>query len=178
MIAGAILTSPAMLGAAVAAAAYGAGIAEWHEERQLGRRFGAEWVRYRSAVPSWVPLWRPRIVEEATLLVAFSCGTCNSIGRWLLARHPRGLAIAAAEDANDLSLRRVTYVPALGPASTGVAAIARSLEHIHLGWALVGWMLSLPGVLQFAQVIVDVCGPGPQAVAGRSYDPAACGRRP
>jgi len=29
------------------------------EERELARRFGASWERYRAAVPRWVPRWRP-----------------------------------------------------------------------------------------------------------------------
>ncbi|HEX2295564.1 MAG TPA: isoprenylcysteine carboxylmethyltransferase family protein, partial [Actinomycetota bacterium] len=153
---------------------YGAGLAEWHEDVQLSERFGAEWISYRRAVRPWVPTLRPAIHEGATLLVAYSCGTCSSVGRWFLARQPVGLTIAPAEDANDPELRRVTYVPAHGPAHHGVLAIARALEHVHLGWAIAGWFLAMPVVSHFAQLVVDVFGPSPQVVAGRPYDASAC----
>ena len=34
------------------------------EEPGLLRRFGAEYARYRSAVPRWIPRWRPRSDEQ------------------------------------------------------------------------------------------------------------------
>ncbi len=163
-----------MLAAAAIAFAYSAGLAEWHENIELSARYGAEWQRYRRLVRAWLPRWRPAIADEATLYVAFSCGVCSSVGRWFLRRSPRGLILAPAEAVSGSGLRRITYAPAVGPTSQGVAAIARALEHIHLGWALVGWILSLPGVVHLAEVISDVCAPGPQRVQGRDYDALAC----
>ncbi|MDQ4024311.1 MAG: isoprenylcysteine carboxylmethyltransferase family protein [Actinomycetota bacterium] len=170
----------ALVAAAGMAFLYGAGLADWHEDVQLEERFGREWRRYRLSVRSWVPRLRPAVPEEATLLVAFSCGTCSSVGRWFAARDPVGLVIAPAEDAarSDPGLRRVTYVAPSGRRYRGVAAIARALEHVHLGWALAGWVLALPGVVHLAQLIADVCGPGPQDVAGRAYRPAVCSVAP
>ena len=112
--------------------------------------------------------------HEATLLVAYSCGTCSQIGRWFSARNPVGLRIAPAEDAADPELRRITYLPAEGPPARGVAAVARALEHLHLGWALVGWILAMPGVSHGAQLLADVFGPTPHPVAGLPYDELAC----
>lgn len=162
-----------IMGAAPIAFAYGVGLADWHEGRQLSVRFGDLWTNYRRTVRAWIPRWRPVVATESTLLVAYSCGTCSSIGRWFLARRPIGLRIAPAEESNDPELRRVTYVPADGPPSHGVGALARALEHIHLGWALVGWILAFPGISQFAQLVADVFGPAPQRVAKLAYDKAA-----
>jgi protein-S-isoprenylcysteine O-methyltransferase Ste14 len=172
---GAIAFQNALLGLATAMALmYGAGLAEWHEESQLAERFGSEWTRYRAEVRAWLPRWRPAVTTDSTLLIAFSCTGCSSIGRWFLVRHPVGLEIAPAEDSTDESIRRVTYVQPVGPPATGVAAIARALEHIHLGWALVGWFLALPGVVHLVQVMADAFGPNPHEVKGLSYDPRAC----
>ncbi|MBW3595316.1 MAG: isoprenylcysteine carboxylmethyltransferase family protein, partial [Actinobacteria bacterium] len=140
-----------MVAGAAIAVAYSAGLAEWHENLEMAERFGAQWDEYRGRVRAWVPRWRPALQDEATLRVAFSCGVCSSVGRWFSTRSPVGLAIAPAEDAPGPTLRRVTYVPAAGPPSQGVAAIAKALEHIHLGWAVVGWILALPGIVHLAQ---------------------------
>ncbi|MPZ92508.1 MAG: isoprenylcysteine carboxylmethyltransferase family protein [Actinobacteria bacterium] len=178
LVGGIVLWNGWLLAAAFVAFVYGAGLAEWHEDVQLFERFNDVWTSYRASVRAWVPRWRPAVSEPSTLLVAYSCGTCSSIGRWFLTRDPVGLEIAAAEDSNDPELRRVTYVPADGPSQRGVIAIARALEHIHLGWAIVGWVLATPVVSHFAQLVVDVFGPTPHAVAGLPYDTAACSIQP
>jgi protein-S-isoprenylcysteine O-methyltransferase Ste14 len=168
------LWNPWLMGAAAAAAAYGAGLAEWHENLELGKRYGTSWVGYRERVRPWLPRLRPAVAEEATLLVAFSCRTCSSVGRWFVARHPIGLRVAPAEDSADTGLQRVTYLSADGRPSRGIHAIARSLEHIHIGWAIVGWVLAMPIVSHFAQVVVDAFGPAPHQVEGLPYAESAC----
>lgn len=174
VVAAVTLWNPWLVGAAVVATFYGAGLAEWHENLELEERFGEQWISYRARVRPWLPRLRPHVSEDATLLVAFSCQTCSSVGRWFLARDPIGLKLAPAEDSTDPGLRRVTYLPADGRPSRGVVAIAHSLEHIHLGWAVVGWLLAMPLVSHFAQVVVDVFGPTPRRVAGLPYDESAC----
>lgn len=159
--------------AAAVALVYGAGLASWHENVELTERFGVAWTLYRQRVRAWIPTIRPIVIDEATLLVAYSCTTCNSIGRWFNAHEPIGLTIKPAEDAG-VGLRRVTYLPAGGPSSQGVDAIARALEHIHLGWAVVGWLLAMPGVRHLAQLLADAFGPTTHPVSGMAYDPAAC----
>ncbi len=53
----------------------------------------------------------------------------------------RGLAIVPAEECA-VPLRRITYQSADGTyTASGIAAIARALEHIHLGWALAGFAM-------------------------------------
>lgn len=173
-VAAVTLWNPWLLGAAAVAAIYGAGLAEWHENLELQERFGESWMSYRARVRPWLPTLRPTVAEEATLLVAFSCQTCSSVGRWFVARHPIGLKVVPAEDSVDPGLRRVTYMSADGRPARGIAAIAHSLEHIHIGWAIAGWVLAMPLVSHFAQLVVDVFGPTPQRVAGLPYDASAC----
>jgi protein-S-isoprenylcysteine O-methyltransferase Ste14 len=52
---GVLLASPAMVAAAGMAAAFSAGVAAWHEDAELDRRFGAEWRHYRRHVRLWLP---------------------------------------------------------------------------------------------------------------------------
>jgi hypothetical protein len=88
------------------------------------------------------------------------------VALWFARRSPVLLEIRPAAEHPDV-LYRVTYeVP--GPAGTprvraqGVAAVARGLGHVHLGWALAGWALDLPGVRHFAQLGADAFGAGPR----------------
>lgn len=65
------------------------------------------------------------------------------------------------------SIRRLRYDPGDGSrAVEGTRAPGRSLEHIHLGWALAGMVLRLPRVWQFLQLVTDGGGPGPWEPAG------------
>lgn len=156
---------------------YGAGLAAWDETRDLDARFGAAWRRYRDHVANWRPRWRPYIAEgdppTARLYVAFSCGTCSEVGAWLEAQHPRGLRIVPAEQHPTRDLWRMTYDPGDGTREEeGIAALARALEHIHLGWALTGCFLRLPLVRPCAQLVVDASGGGPQRIARRPANSA------
>jgi len=38
------------------------------------------------------------------------------------------------------------------------------MEHIHLGWALAGWLTRLPGLRFVIQAVVDASGGGPRLV--------------
>jgi hypothetical protein len=91
---------------------------------------------------------------------------CREVGDWFARRRARGLVIVPAESHPSGALRRVTYEPADGsPAAAGIEAIARALEHIHLGWAMVGFALRLPLVCRLAQLLADASGAGPRAAA-------------
>lgn len=58
----------------------------------------------------------------------------------------------------------MTYVGYDGTRATGVAAFARALEHINLGWAMLGWLIRLPILNPLIQLIVDASGGGPRDV--------------
>jgi protein-S-isoprenylcysteine O-methyltransferase Ste14 len=50
---------PVLVGYAAAVGALTWAFAKWYEEPTLARRFGAEYERYKSAVPGWWPRARP-----------------------------------------------------------------------------------------------------------------------
>ena len=160
--------------------AYSLGLARWDEESDLGRRFGTPWCSYRRHVRAWIPRVRPYHASvdsadvpvsdaparrAARLYVAASCGKCSELAAWFAERGPRGLEIVAAELHPSRDLTRITYDAGDGGADEGVAAVARALEHVHLGWALLGWMMRLPIVRPGLQLVVDASGGEPRVVA-------------
>ena len=48
--------------------------------------------------------------------------------------------------------------------AAAAAAIARALEHIHFGWALVGFALRLPIVCALAHLLADASGAAPRTI--------------
>jgi hypothetical protein len=166
---GALLESWWVTAAAVISAAYSAGIAAWDERGDLTLRFGPAWAAYRREVCAWFPRWRPYVApgSRAKLYLAEGCVPCSEVWRWLAARQPRGLELLAAEDYPVGGLTRITYVRSEGDVEHGVAALAHGLEHLHLGWAFLGWLLRLPVVCQVVQLLVDALGGAPRVVAAR-----------
>ena len=146
----------------VMAHVYSVGLAGWTEDADLRARFGADWLAYRCGVRRWLPRrrpWRAHDAPAARLYVAEHCGMCSDVARWFTSRRATGLTIVAAESHPSRALTRITYEPADGSAAaSGVEALARALEHIHLGWAYAGFVLRLPGVLQTTQLLVDASG--------------------
>lgn len=167
---GALLGSWGIVGLAVAGAAFAAGIAGWHESLELEERHGDEWRAYRDHVAVWRPRRRPwaGVGGPAALYVAPGCDPCQGVGRWLSQRRPVGLTIRPATEA-PRPLTRLGYRAPDGHEASGVAAFARALEHLHVGWAMLAWLLLLPGVGWFVQLVVDAAGGGPLAEpVGRS----------
>lgn len=150
---------------------YGAGVAHWHENADMQRRFGEAWLAYSRNVPAWKPRWKPWHDPAAPvprLYIADGCGPCSELRRWFECRRPIALELVAAEDHPNLDLSRMTYDPGDGtPPEQGVAAFARGLEHINFAWALLGAVLRLPGVRHFAQLLLDASGFGPQIIERR-----------
>jgi hypothetical protein len=70
---------------------------------------------------------------------------CRDVARWSEVRGGRHLTIVPAESHPSGALRRITYESADGVyRASGIDAVARALEHIHLGWALGGCVIGLP----------------------------------
>ncbi|WP_432932000.1 methyltransferase family protein [Microbispora sp. CA-135349] len=158
------------LAAACVTVAYGAGLAAWHEGEQLAGRFGGAWVAYRASVRAWLPRLRPSPVMTAAVVhVSATCGQCAPVGGWILRHAPVALRVRPAE-AHPHGLRRMTYERADGLRAEGVAALAHAASHLHLGWALAGWVLLLPGLGWFAQLCADAFGAGPRSVPSWSAD--------
>jgi hypothetical protein len=90
---------------------------------------------------------------------------CSDVGLWFARRGARQLVIAAAELHPRRTLTRITYDPNDGSTEvSGIPAVARALEHIHLGWAMLGWVLRLPVISPLVQLLVDASGGGPREV--------------
>jgi len=164
-----------VLAAAAIGVVFCAGMAAWHEDAVLARRFGPAWRAYRRLVRPWLPHLRPPAPPAARLYAATTCDPCSQLAGWLRAQHPRALTLEPAETLQPLPERR-TYLPADGtrPAEA-VTALARALEHVHLGWALVGWCLRLPVVAPLAQLLADAVGAGPRTLRPGERYPAARG---
>ena len=163
---GVVLWNPWIAAAGFVAHIYSAGLAGWDEDEDLRRRFGDAWSDYARNVPRWIPRtrpWYPRAASPARLFVAESCGMCSEVGRWFAQRSPRGLAIVAAES-HPTPLRRITYESADGGTASGIEAIARALEHIHLAWACAAFVVRLPIVGALVQVLADASGAEPRTV--------------
>ncbi|MFW6640057.1 methyltransferase [Nocardiopsis algeriensis] len=157
-----ITGDPRLLLGAVVALAYGAGFAEWHEGGQLRKAFGRDWTEYRAGVRPWLPRWRPWPGRTTgTLYVNADCDMCRGLGRWIAARSPVALEIRPASRHPEV-LYRLTYEMPGGHRWSGVSALARALDHLHLGWALAGWALDLPLLRHFAQLCADAFGAGPR----------------
>ncbi|WP_030174148.1 methyltransferase family protein [Spirillospora albida] len=149
--------------AVAVAVAYGAGLAAWHEDEQLRGRYGGAWTAYRSAVRPWLPRLRPFPgTPPAVIWIAGGCDRCSPVADWIRRRRPVALTVRAAEDHPE-GVRRMTYERADGFRARGVAAWAHAAGHLHLGWALLGWTLNLPGPAHFAQLCADAFGAGPSA---------------
>ncbi|MBI2711061.1 MAG: isoprenylcysteine carboxylmethyltransferase family protein [Actinobacteria bacterium] len=165
---GLVLEQPGVIAATVVAALFSAGYAAWSEHTELSARFGEDWGRYRTGVRLWVPRWRPYVGQPAVVYAGTSCDPCSEVGRFLTRRHRRRLDVLAAETSGR-PMVRITYVRGVEQA-TGVAAVGRALEHVHLGWAALSWVARVPGVEAALQVVADVAGAGPLAapIGGRA----------
>jgi hypothetical protein len=92
---------------------------------------------------------------------------CRQVAAWLHSRQVRGLAILAAEECS-VPLMRITYQSTDERyTASGIIAIARALEHIHLGWAAVGVAMRMPLLSNLIQLITDASGGAPRRVRSR-----------
>jgi hypothetical protein len=145
---------------------YSLGLAGWDEDDDLSDRFGDQWRDYKTNVRRWVPRlrpWYPDDVAIARLYVSEGCGMCSQVGRWFARHGARGVSILPAEQHPSRSLIRISYEPVgQGEAVGGVEALARAIEHIHFGWALVGFVVRLPVLRPMFQLLADAAGAEPR----------------
>lgn len=174
---GLITWNPWLAAAGVMAHLYSAGLAGWDEDEDLRRRFGEAWTEYRRGVRRWVPRLRPWHRSDhppACLYVSASCNMCREVSDWFERRDVKQLVIVPAETHPSEGLRRITYEPSDGSRSdSGVTAVARALEHVHLGWALLGFLLRLPGLCQLTQLLADASGAEPRTLRASSGSPGS-----
>ncbi|QLQ38935.1 methyltransferase family protein [Micromonospora robiginosa] len=164
---GVLTGSGTLLLTAGAAVAFSTAVAGPHERHDLHTRHGDSWHDYRRQVRTWWPRWRPYAPERpAVLWLDDDCGPCGATWRFLARRDPVGLIVRPAREHPGV-LWRAGYAGGDGHEERGVAAVARALEHLHLGWALVGWTLRLPGVTWLAQLTTDAMIAPPHPVKPR-----------
>jgi hypothetical protein len=171
---GGIVRSPLIALAGVMSFIYSAGLANWDEGADLKIRLGESWVTYRRHVHPWglrLKPWHDPRLSFPRMYVSETCGACSEVRSWFMAHHASALEIVAAEDHPTRDLQRMTYDPMDGSQSEdGVRAFARGLEHINLGWTLVGAALRLPGICHFVQLLMDASGLGPRTIQRRNSD--------
>ena len=168
LILGAVLANWWVAASALVAHVYSAGLAGWDEDQDLRDRFGEDWMAYRRGVRAWVPGFRPwhlPATSPAQLYVSEECAMCSEVGRWFQARGARHLDIVPAEH-HATPLTRIAYESEDGKyRASGIVAISRALEHIHLGWALIGFACRLPIVASFVQLLADASGAQPRRIS-------------
>lgn len=183
----AVAGSVSLAAAAVSAVAFSTSVAGPHEYDQLADRHGEQWHVYRTRVRTWWPRWRPYPGSStAVLWLDLDCGACAAVAGFLRCRSSRHLTVAAAADHHQ-PLRRARYVSDGGHDERGVAAVTRAMEHLHLGWAYLGWILRVPGIGWLAQLVTDamIAAPHPTtrtaATQGEQCPPtpsSACSTEP
>ncbi len=131
------------------------------EERDLRERFGVPWTRLVANQGRWIPSMRPSPHgSEATIWIDAGCETCSPLGDFLAARAPVNLHIENAIQYRE-GLSRTRYEREDGQVFNGMQAVGAALEHLHLGWALIGWLLRAPVLWRLWQLAGDASGFGP-----------------
>jgi protein-S-isoprenylcysteine O-methyltransferase Ste14 len=158
-----------LLIAALLGLLYSVCIAASREDSEMTERFPHAWRHYRHHVRRWWPRWKPYYfvdvsqarTQPARLYLRLECQPCKELAEWIQ-RRATGLLMQPIEE--DQMPARITYDPGDGsPREHGVVALARALEHINLAWALIGWMLRLPGIAWLAQCVADSLDPQSEA---------------
>ena len=147
---------------AVVAFLYSCGIALWSENVDLELRFGSQLKAHRASLRPWLPKIHPAPqTSSAKIYFDFQCTSCLEICRWFeknlsdLQRSDLTICDANLWPGKE-PLQRVTYIYPDGVNSThGVKAIASALQHLHLGWAYLGWLIQFPIIHQIAQISMD-----------------------
>jgi len=135
--------------------AYTVGISDYHENDDMRKRFGLEWEVYKSSVPKWRFLWKPTQIPQGQIFFDLNCIQCSQVREWIQNRNPINLAIKTSVDFQAHTILQVTYIDHNGLEFRSVNAIACALEHIHLGYATLGWFMRFPGLNNILQVIID-----------------------
>ncbi len=147
------------------AVVYSVGIARWSESVDLEQRYGDGWRKYDAQIDAWkcrlTPVWIQ--AENASIYVDADCSVCHSLGIWITKREPISLDLHPASEWRGEPLKRITYVdPNTGEKLEGVLAMGKVFQHMHLGWAWLGWVISLPGLAWLIQHAIDAGGGGKQ----------------
>ncbi len=130
---------PAML--ALVGFVYSEGLARWSENKDMQNRFGSSWVKYSRSTPKWIPRYRPILLETCHLYYTNRNSLQSRYVRWLESSQPVSLLLTEKGDLGKETL--IWYDPATGRSETKSSAIAMSLQHVHIGYACLGWTIIL-----------------------------------
>ena len=140
---------------------YSEGIARWSENEDLVSRYGDRWKHYKKTAPRWRFRLLPVQSELASLYYAPNCSVCSEIGSWFVQQATPNLKVMDADSYSGETLTRITYISITGERRQGVDAIAAAIQHIHLGWAWIGWLIQLPVLSHVIQLALDASGAAP-----------------
>lgn len=134
---------------------YTVGVSNTQENEDMRIRFKEDWKSYKSSVPSWYFLWKPKNILQGVIYFKKGCNQCEEIKMWFEKQETINLSVQFSEVYKGEELLQVTYVDYLGNEYKSVKAIASAIEHINLGYASLGWFMRFPGVLFLLQTIID-----------------------
>lgn len=135
---------------------YCIGFAKWSEEKELEQRFGKTWSNYSAKVKTWRPSLLPNLDTPAVLYIDLNCKQCSEIADWFTKKNPTALRIQDASTFEGPELQAITYQHPDGTIDQSVSAITSALEHLHLGWAWISWMINYPGVSHLVQLSINL----------------------
>lgn len=153
-----LLVEPILLLGTLGAVVFTVVAADRQERGAMAPAFGGAWATFHAGVRPWVPRWRPwsgRAAGTLTVAVSAERASGDTAGVRSGSRDP-WLVLARwfrARSATALEVRGVTRPPSGGPRLTyeadavrvhGLEALGRSLDHVNLAWAALGWVLVLP----------------------------------
>ena len=164
-----VLNNAWVSAAGIMAHIYSAGLAGWDEDDDRASDSGAHGPSIAATfhAGSRMRPWHRADGPPAQLFVAESCDMCREVAHCSSAAASGSLRIVPAE----------THPSArCGVSPTSRVQCQRlrrrgdrpRLEHIHLGWAAVGFLLRLPIVRPLAQLLADASGAGPRTIPARA----------
>jgi protein-S-isoprenylcysteine O-methyltransferase Ste14 len=145
--------------------AYTIGVSNTQEYTDMKKRFGSSWLQYFKQVPSWYFQFKPKHIPQGTIYFKAQCTPCEALKTWFEKQNTFNLKIAYASTYKGDALKQVTYVHVSGQDYKSIKALAHAFEHIHLGYASLGWFMRSPIVSHVLQIIIDGLGVWDEAPA-------------
>jgi Phospholipid methyltransferase len=127
--------------------------AAWYNRAHIALAMPEDWARYRAEVRDWRFRRRPYIARTATLRFP-DAGRDSRALAWLMRQAADGLEIEIMPLLPSPQRHRIDYRSSDSDLdASGIAAFGRALEHLGGFPAFVGWIMRLPGVQHFAELV-------------------------
>lgn len=136
--------------------AYAYGISDFQEYPDLVKRFGGKYKQYTNNTPKWYFQWKPKKHPRGEIFFNSDCDQCSQLGLWFKKKTGTELQVTFLNQCAQKGIQQVTYIDANGDSFKSVKAIAKAFNHIHLGYATLGWFLLTPIISQVVQLMVDL----------------------